>query len=284
MALLLLLHSCTSNICDNTPNYRSISAELNKNYQLTSGDLIVTYDLGNIDHSNCIYAQDLGLITNDNSYVNKYLKKFKKNYKSKKVLRKEATKKVIKISRLLIALDKRYHILSNNKSQYVKKLAKADLTKLDVRKELKKLDRIIAYVPLMSPEYHAQISSKYGYRFHPIKRKKQLHCGIDLITKPKGEIYAAACGRVTFVGKKNGYGLVVEINHSRKVKTRYAHLDKIHVKKGARIGRGQVIGKQGSSGRVTNEHLHFEILIRNRTVNPHNFIGNGCKCWKRGAK
>lgn len=260
--------------------YRRIGAGLNKDFNLTRSDLIVAYDLGRIDDSDCIYAQDLGLIINSQTYQDEYLNKFRKYFKSPSILRKEAISKVLRITNLLISLQKEHKILSNNEHQYVKGLREADLRKMDARFELSKLDRIIQYIPVMSPEYSVQISSHYGKRYHPVERCSKFHSGIDLHSKTAAPIFSSATGRVVFAGNMNGYGKVVEIEHGRGIKTRYAHLRHVSVRKGQNVSRGQLIGRQGKSGNVTNEHLHFEIWINNKHVNPYSFISLACKCQK----
>ncbi len=259
-------------------SYRTIGADLRKNYQLSGSDIILNYDLARIDNTNCIYSADLGLILNNQAYVNNYLDKFHRNYNSPSVLRKEAMKKTVRIYKLLLSIHKKHRILSNNNYQYVKKVARADLTKIDIRKTLYKLDKIMAIVPVMLPIYHAQISSKYGKRYHPIKKTRKFHCGIDLVAKRYAPIYSAAYGRVKFVGRKNGFGNIVEIEHARNVVTRYAHLSKILVQKGQGVSRGTIIGKQGQTGTATKQNLHFEIHIKGRHVNPYSFIAHACKC------
>ena len=277
---LLIITIFTLSSCSgaSSSSYRTIGADLRKHYQLSGSDIILNYDLARIDNSNCIYSADLGLILNNQAYVNNYLDKFHRNYKSPSTLRREAMRKTIRIYKLLLALHKKHRILSNNNYQYVKKVARADITKIDIRKTLYKLDRIMAIVPVMLPIYHAEISSKYGKRRHPIKKTKKFHCGIDLVAKHYAPIYSAAYGRVKFAGRKSGFGNVVEIAHSGNIVTRYAHLSKILVQKGQGVARGTIIGKQGQTGTATKQHLHFEIHVKGRHVNPYSFIAHACKC------
>lgn len=273
---LLLLQGCSSQGYS-ARSYQMISAELNKAYKLSRSDLIINYDLGKIGNTNCIYSPDLGIIINNKEYTQHYLRKFKAVYKSPTILRKEAQKKVVRIYKLLLGLHKKHRILSNNKYQYVKRLAKADLTKIDPRKELSKLDRILAFIPIMLPSHKCVISSHYGNRKHPTKKRKKFHCGIDLVAKESASVYAAANGRITFAGKKNGYGNTIEIEHSPNVRTIYAHLDSIFVSKGQGIARGVTIGQQGNTGIATKEHLHFEIRVKGKHINPYDFLSYSCR-------
>lgn len=124
-------------------------------------------------------------------------------------------------------------------------------------------------------------TSKYGIRTHPITKRRRLHAGCD-IGAPKGtNVYAAADGKVKFAGTNGGYGKSIDIEHLSTLKgkdgkvvsnrgytTRYAHLWKIHVSKGATVKKGQRIGQVDSTGSSTGHHLHFEIAVTGRTMNP----------------
>lgn len=103
------------------------------------------------------------------------------------------------------------------------------------------------------------VSSKYGYRLDPFTKRKTFHGGID-IAAPKGtNVYASALGKVVFASSKGGYGNLVVIRHKKGYETRYGHLNKITVKKGQKIKRGEKLGEVGSTGRATGNHLHFEV-------------------------
>jgi murein DD-endopeptidase MepM/ murein hydrolase activator NlpD len=120
-----------------------------------------------------------------------------------------------------------------------------------------------------------RISSRFGYRFHPVKRVRKLHEGLD-IPKPYGTpIYPSRSGRVKQAGWDGGYGMVVVIQHSDGWTTRYGHMSKILVKPGDVVARGKtMIGRVGSTGISTGPHLHFEVRDRSgRPVNPQSKIG-----------
>ncbi|MBY0533972.1 MAG: M23 family metallopeptidase [Rickettsiaceae bacterium] len=258
--------------------YKSIGGELKRNYKLSRGDLIVAYDLGRIDKTNCIYSADLGNIINDRRYKSKYISRFKALYKSPLNLKKEAMRKIVRINKLLLELHHNYRILSNSKYQYVRRLSRSDLTQVDLRKELDVLDRIISFIPIMIPIGSTTVTSKYGNRLHPIKKREVFHCGLDMVAKNGANVYASANGIVVFAGKKAGYGNVVEIQHSKTLKTLYAHLAKISVKKGRSVARGKAVGVQGSTGATTGDHLHFEVWVNDRHVNPYDFVSSECTC------
>ncbi|WP_343061196.1 M23 family metallopeptidase [Novosphingobium flavum] len=85
-------------------------------------------------------------------------------------------------------------------------------------------------------------------------------------------MYAAAKGRVSFVGQRSGYGNCVEVDHGNGLVTRYAHMSAFRTKVGTRVEPGQLIGQIGSTGRSTGPHLHFEVRINDRAINPRPFL------------
>lgn len=120
-----------------------------------------------------------------------------------------------------------------------------------------------------------RISSRFGYRTHPIRKVKRMHEGLD-IPKPHGTpIYPARSGRVIRAGWHDGYGMVVDIQHTDGWTTRYGHMSKIYVKNGDLVARGRtMIGRVGSTGLSSGPHLHFEVRDRaGRAVNPTAKIG-----------
>jgi len=113
-----------------------------------------------------------------------------------------------------------------------------------------------------------RIVSRYGYRTHPILRKRRFHRGVDIDAKRGVSIRAAMEGKVIFSGWMGGYGRLVVINHPNGWKTRYAHNSKNLVKKGDYVNTGQVVAKVGSTGRSTGDHLHFETWQNGKLINP----------------
>lgn len=117
------------------------------------------------------------------------------------------------------------------------------------------------------------LSSHYSTsRLHPILNVARPHVGID-VTAPTGTpIEAPAAGRVTFAGTKTGYGKTIVIRHGFGVETRFAHASKLLVQKGQRVTRGDRIALVGKSGLATAPHLHYEVHVNGRAVNPLNYI------------
>jgi murein DD-endopeptidase MepM/ murein hydrolase activator NlpD len=133
------------------------------------------------------------------------------------------------------------------------------------------LDRGLAGIPQYRPAAHSMTSS-FGARRDPFTGATAMHAGIDFSGPTGAPIYAAAKGRVSFVGRKSGYGNVVEISHGNGMITRYAHMSKFHSRVGQEVAAGDVIGAIGSTGRSTGPHLHFEVRVNDRAVNPRPFL------------
>lgn len=130
----------------------------------------------------------------------------------------------------------------------------------------------LASVPSIAPASRGSISSGFGYRRDPFTGRGAMHAGLDFRAGYGAPIYAAAKGRVSFVGTKAGYGKTVEIDHGNGLMTRYAHMSAYRARVGQEVPAGSVIGAIGSSGRSTGPHLHFEVRINDRAVNPRPFL------------
>ena len=99
-----------------------------------------------------------------------------------------------------------------------------------------------------------------------------MHSGVDFAAGMGTPLYATADGVVTHAGWQSGYGRLVKIQHEFGIETRYAHMSKLRVKVGQRVSRGQRIGDMGASGRVTGVHLHYEVRVGGKAVNPMIYI------------
>lgn len=120
------------------------------------------------------------------------------------------------------------------------------------------------------------MSSNFGFRVHPIFHTRRFHSGVDFTGRTGTPIRAADGGRVIHSGWQGGYGKVVIINHGskggRNMATLYAHMSRLGVSAGQSVGKGQVIGYVGSTGYSTGPHLHFEVRINGRPVNPLGYL------------
>lgn len=134
------------------------------------------------------------------------------------------------------------------------------------------LERGLDEIPQVMPADMRSISSGFGYRRDPFTGRAAMHSGLDFRAPAGAPIHAAADGRVSFVGTKAGYGRVVEITHGNGMMTRYAHMSRFVARPGQQVNAGDVIGRIGSTGRSTGPHLHFEVHVNGRPVNPRPFL------------
>jgi len=119
----------------------------------------------------------------------------------------------------------------------------------------------------------AWISASFSHsRRHPILHHSQPHEGIDISARAGAPILATATGRVSFTGWVPGYGKMVELDHGYGHRTRYAHASRILVREGIRVERGDVIAEVGSTGISTGPHLHYEVLVDGRAVDPRTYF------------
>ena len=141
----------------------------------------------------------------------------------------------------------------------------------------KKLDQLqdgVIAVPSDKPiKMNVEFTSGFGVRSDPFHAGAAMHPGIDLAGSYGTPIYATADGTVLRAGwNSGGYGNLVEIDHGRGITTRYGHMSAVLVRAGDHITRGQQIGRMGSTGRSTGNHLHYEVRIDGRAVNPIPFM------------
>jgi murein DD-endopeptidase MepM/ murein hydrolase activator NlpD len=144
---------------------------------------------------------------------------------------------------------------------------------------LNQMDRLNLYriaaqkAPFASPLKSAfRFTSQFGYRRDPKTGGRRMHSGVDFAAGLGTPLYSTADGVVTHAGWSSGYGRLVKIQHEFGIETRYAHLSRFGVKVGQRVSRGQRIGDMGASGRVTGVHLHYEVRVGGKAVNPMIYI------------
>ncbi len=130
------------------------------------------------------------------------------------------------------------------------------------------MERAYALGEAFEKPCRGRLTSRYGYRRDPFTGKRAFHTGIDLANRVGAKVLAAREGKVDFVGSRAGYGNVVIISHSFGYRTVYAHLSSASVKRGQSVTRGQTIGYIGNTGRSTGPHLHFEVWLKNRLIDP----------------
>ena len=127
-------------------------------------------------------------------------------------------------------------------------------------------------LPLGSPLDTISISSNYGIRKGPLGGGWRMHSGIDLKGTRWDTVFATGSGFVTMAGWNSGYGKCIKINHIEGYSSKYAHLSRMFVKKGDFVIKGTPLGKCGSTGASTGQHLHYEININGKTVDPYLFL------------
>jgi murein DD-endopeptidase MepM/ murein hydrolase activator NlpD len=123
------------------------------------------------------------------------------------------------------------------------------------------------------PVQDGWISSYFGRRADPFTGYSAVHKGLDFAGPEGTKVTTVAAGLVTFAGERSGFGEMVEINHGNGLATRYCHNEKILVKQGGMVRKGQEVALMGSTGRSTGPHLHFEVLKNGTQVDPLRFIG-----------
>lgn len=127
-------------------------------------------------------------------------------------------------------------------------------------------------IPSQKPVKDVNYSSGYGVRSDPFRHTAAMHAGIDMPGAIGTPIYATADGVVARAEWSNGYGKLIEIDHGKGIATRYGHLSQLLVEPNTRVHRGDLIGLMGSTGRSTGSHLHYEVRIDGRAVNPMPFL------------
>jgi len=146
--------------------------------------------------------------------------------------------------------------IANDKTDHDQLLFKAD-----------KYLRTIRYTPLGRPVI-GQVTSGYGTRLDPLNSEGAYHSGLDIRAKRGEKVLATAAGIITQASPNGNYGNFVTIDHGNGYSTNFAHLDRFLVKKGDQVERGQIIGLVGNSGRTTGIHLHYEVCLNKKPINP----------------
>ncbi|NIZ02165.1 M23 family metallopeptidase [Thalassospira lucentensis] len=140
---------------------------------------------------------------------------------------------------------------------------------------LANLNERVLQTPIGEPAAVYYLSSPFGKRKDPFNGKWAFHSGVDLAGPIKTEIFATAPGKVVHAGWSGKYGKMVEVDHGNGVHTRFGHLYKVLVKKGDEVGYRDVVALMGSTGRSTGSHVHYEVLVNDKPVNPIKFIEAG---------
>jgi murein DD-endopeptidase MepM/ murein hydrolase activator NlpD len=176
-----------------------------------------------------------------------------------------------------IPLTERHHSLVREMHDQVDEIEET----LAVQKEalgelhefLENRQSMLASTPTIRPTTGWR-SSGFGYRTSPFTGRKEFHQGLDIATRSGTPVVAPADGTVTFAGRKGPLGNTIIVDHGYGMVTRYGHLKKLLVKRGAHVKRGDKIGLVGNTGRSTAPHLHYEVHLNGIPVNPTKYILN----------
>ena len=148
-----------------------------------------------------------------------------------------------------------------------------------IRKSLEQLDQafrvrssLISSTPSIMPA-QGWFSHGFGWRKDPFSDKRRFHRGIDIVNHRGTPVYATADGVVSRAVRIADLGKTIDVSHGRGYVTRFAHLSEVLVKPGQKVERGELIGKMGSTGRSTGDHLHYEVFHDGRRVNPWKYLG-----------
>ncbi|MEA2091801.1 MAG: M23 family metallopeptidase [Campylobacterota bacterium] len=141
---------------------------------------------------------------------------------------------------------------------------------------------LLQFIPNGSPIKYKGITSKFGYRIHPTLNRKEFHRGLDMRAKMKTPVYATADGIVEYAGyhKRSGFGNLVILQHNYGFRAYFGHLNKIVIKSGKFVKKGDLIAYTGNSGMSSGPHLHYELRFIQRAVNPFYFVKWNIKNYK----
>lgn len=131
---------------------------------------------------------------------------------------------------------------------------------------------VVQYIPMGKPVWSYWVTSQYGSRSDPFNGKRARHKGMDLASRTGNKIKIKAKGKVIRAEYAGGYGNLVVVDHGNGFQTKYAHMNKIYVKKGQYVEYDEVLGEVGTTGRSTGPHLHYEVLYMGKNVDPMPFL------------
>lgn len=181
---------------------------------------------------------------------------------TKSMLTPEIGNQVYTVKSLLDKIERRMHLYEDNRKEIEKALAERD-------EQFKR-------TPSIKPVQTGRISEKYGPRVDPFTDVKKHHYGLDIAAMTGSEIHAPAAGTIVVAQNDytpgKGYGKEVIIDHGNGLRTRYAHLSKIKVRYGEKVNRWDIIGLVGQTGRATGPHLHYEVILDGKPINPDRYI------------
>lgn len=171
-----------------------------------------------------------------------------------------------------LVIDTRLKLDIITKKLYVQSNSFDEVVDLVKNKE-KMLMSIPSIMPISSKDLK-HVASGWGYRIHPIDKVRKFHYGMDFSAGTGTEIHATGNGIIEKVTYSSTYGNMILIDHGFNYKSLYAHMSGFNVKRGQKITRGEIIGFVGNTGRSRGAHLHYEVIEKNKKVNPRNYYFN----------
>ncbi len=148
---------------------------------------------------------------------------------------------------------------------------------------VRRMQSVLVAMPLAAPMTEYKLNSGFGYRRDPFRRRGAIHTGLDFGGPRNATIHATAPGTVIEAGRAGAYGIMVVLDHGMGIETRYAHLSRAMVRVGDKVAAGKVVGVMGRTGRATGPHLHYEIRVDGKPLNPKPFIEAGAKLLVAGG-
>ena len=133
----------------------------------------------------------------------------------------------------------------------------------------------ISSIPSIRPVEFGYLNTGYGYRMDPFTNERVFHHGLDVSANRGIPVFASADGKIVLASYNGSYGKTVKINHGHGYQSLYAHMNKIYVKSGQKVLRGDTIGEVGSTGRATGPHLHYEVHHYGTPQDPQNYFFTG---------
>ena len=155
------------------------------------------------------------------------------------------------------------------KEIYVQAKSYDEVAQMAKEQEIR-MENIPAIQPVMNKDLK-RVASGYGMRIDPVYHVRKFHQGMDFTAPTGTEVFATANAKVDFAGWKQGYGNTVILDHGYGYKTLYAHLYTILVRKGQKVRRSDIIALVGNTGKSTGPHLHYEVRLNNKPVDPRNY-------------
>lgn len=226
-----------------------------------------------------VVEYDSGLVGDIQEEVDKTRRKKETLQQKTEVVRQLAVEIEVKKNEIAAkAQDKKeaYDSLKQRRQEYEDKIAELEKSSLELETLIMKKTGGKRSKPLgsglMAMPTEGRFTSSFGWRRHPLWGGRNFHTGQDIANKYGTPIKAADSGEVIFAGWWDGYGKAVVVDHGRGMTTVYGHLSRIYQQVGAIVAKGQVVGLMGSTGYSTGPHLHFEVRINGKPVNPTPYL------------